>query len=521
MIFIYNILVYNTTAVSKPHVSLDIKNVGHDEYLNLNRLNANVSLDVPGHMTYVEEYYTIDGNSNPKLCCSGTYFDGQLIQYNDANDTNITYYNASFDILRPKPNKGKTYTLTKAIILLDGSRIYEKWLTKNVTFIDNTVSGINGGSTIGNIDTYETRENILSNQPVTFVYTSLGSIYEINATGNGQTSLRVEILKDAPSGTHLSKGIAYKYANIITDNYNINQLFLRFKIENSWITNGNISSLGLFVWYNENKIWNSLPTKQINKDNNYMYFESEYNISNTPIAIIGIGPKGNKTISNDSDIYVGNGGDGVTSTEPSSNIIRYESLISDIGHFPVTYSLSSPEFSIYQVIVTDKVNEKGIVLRIEHLKNVSALVSKIPEGTIYANENVWIESNKIDSTLVRFKVKNSWITENSIPKEGIQLLRFSNGWKRSPTNITNVDSNYTYFESRTSGLSPFAISGFVNSNVSIPVEDSANATKTNITIPIETPRNVTVKQSKDTPGFGFISVLGIISLLYILIKRKR
>ena len=214
----------------------------------------------------------------------------------------------------------------------------------------------------------------------------------------------------------------------------------------------------------------------------------------------------------------GSGGGGITTAEPFANILKFERQDADLKRgSAVPYTFTSHVFSIYQVLVTGKENEGQVGIRIEHLKDTSTLVNRIPAGIIYANENLWIGSKRIDYAVLRFRVNNSWITEKSLEKTDIKLLRFDNGWKMLDTKEINSDSTYTYFESRSPGLSSFAISGIKEGTqdargIQALAEDTNPDAETDVnnSNPTET-----------SPGIGIIAGIGIISVAYLFWIRRR
>lgn len=211
----------------------------------------------------------------------------------------------------------------------------------------------------------------------------------------------------------------------------------------------------------------------------------------------------------------GGGGGGVSSPESFSNIIKFERQSMDlVVNKSIKYSFSSPELAIYQVLVVSNASDTDVDMRVEHLKNISDTVDYAPEGTIYANENVWLQSARINYTTVRFRVKNSWFLDNGLTKDSIVLLRYINGWKDLHTNITGSDANYTYFESKALGLSPFAIS-------SIKKDQGTQVSTETSTVPnsasIQDQNTTGAKpNTKNIPGFEIISGIGIISIAYIV-----
>lgn len=255
-------------------VRFKISYLEFDRDYNSYKLLVNISTSTPGHVVYLEEYYTLDSNSNPKFVSSKRTDGGDLIKVNSS-------YNASFEILRPVPHGGKTYTLVKAVILLDENRIFEYWLTKNNDFVDNTGSGDDDTllTRIQNVDRHETKEmRLIAGSPITFEYPSLGVVYQINVTGraSGYVDLRIELLKGRPGNTDKPRGIAYQYIDISEDSNRVGEVALKYRVERSWMENRNITEryVGMLSWNGTGKVWELLPTKVIDNDSKYTYYES-------------------------------------------------------------------------------------------------------------------------------------------------------------------------------------------------------------------------------------------------------
>jgi len=219
----------------------------------------------------------------------------------------------------------------------------------------------------------------------------------------------------------------------------------------------------------------------------------------------------------------GNGGgssgsSGVTTAEPASNIEEYERRDATLyADNPVVYSFTTSIFAIHQVVIVGKENEYDIAVRVEHLKDTSKIVKAPAEGIIYANENVWVGSKRIKEGLIRFKVENSWITDNNLQRTDIQMFRYTDEWKPLETKVIDKDDTYTYFESKTPGFSAFAISGLKEGQ--LPVESS----DTEVVSPETTDKSAESEstETEDTPGFGIVAVIGTISAIYIFGRKRR
>ena len=214
----------------------------------------------------------------------------------------------------------------------------------------------------------------------------------------------------------------------------------------------------------------------------------------------------------------GGGGGGIITAEPYTNILKFERQDADfIKGSPVTYSFTNPVFSIYQVLVTGRENEGQIGLRIEHLKNASALVNRNPPGAVYANENLWIGSKRVDYIVIRFRVNNSFLSDNGLETKDLYLLRFNDGWTKLNTKVINSDGNYTYFEAKSPGMSSFAVSGLKNAT-QVSASPPGDITGNSDVPQEETPAGT--GDGKKSPGFE-IAAAGAVLVLAACYRKRR
>jgi PGF-pre-PGF domain-containing protein len=109
----------------------------------------------------------------------------------------------------------------------------------------------------------------------------------------------------------------------------------------------------------------------------------------------------------------------------------------------------------------------GIVsATIEILKDTSTIAGQPPSGIVYKNINMWVgkkgyaTEKNMENPVIGFKVEKKWIESNDLEHGSITLNRYYNEeWIPLPTSKTNESASYIYFESQTSGFSPFAITG--------------------------------------------------------------
>lgn len=215
----------------------------------------------------------------------------------------------------------------------------------------------------------------------------------------------------------------------------------------------------------------------------------------------------------------GTGGSGVITSELLSKIIKAEtterSLKTDVQS---RYIYTSPEMSIYELLAKSKKDEEYVAIRVETLKDVSKLATSNAPGNVYKNENVWFGSKDIYEVILRFRVENSWINNNNINKEDIQLLKWGNSWTPLEVKEINSDENYTYFESAITESSVLAISANQEDiKPSIYPPTTVNVSDKN---DIDGKDGIDRKDSETVPGFDIIAAMIVFIFIFIIKSRK-
>ena len=210
----------------------------------------------------------------------------------------------------------------------------------------------------------------------------------------------------------------------------------------------------------------------------------------------------------------GGGGGGGKSGENTSNIEVIEKYDLQISRDVTTsYRFTNEKNPIMFVNITGNTTLGIITTSVEILKDTSTLVKTPPEGAVYMNANIWVGTagfatpRNIKEALIRFKVRNSWISENGVSE--IALMKWDgNSWIKLETKELSKDDASTYFEGKTNAFSPFAITG-VRSAPSAGI--TAAATGKAETTPSASP-------TKKAPGFVFfLAIAGLIAA----VLRKR
>ncbi len=155
------------------------------------------------------------------------------------------------------------------------------------------------GEEFKNIAATERYEKYISKDaPVSYNFRTPGNpIDEIIITSNinaGDTTVMTEILRGTSSQINSAPpGIVYKNINIIVGSprfaipKNIKEAVIKFRVENSWITNNSLvsSDVNMVKW--EGSKWVQINTSEINKNASYTYYEAKTD-SFSAFAITGL-----------------------------------------------------------------------------------------------------------------------------------------------------------------------------------------------------------------------------------------
>ncbi|MDW7731772.1 MAG: PGF-pre-PGF domain-containing protein [Methanolobus sp.] len=163
----------------------------------------------------------------------------------------------------------------------------------------------------------------------------------------------------------------------------------------------------------------------------------------------------------------GGGGGGGTTGEDNENIEIKDVSSMFVGKDTVArFGFKDPDIDIMYVEYTSLKNAGTISVTIESLKDRSGFADSLPSGVIYRNLNIWVGktgyaiTENIRGPIIAFRVDRSWIREEVIDEDSIVLNRYSDdSWEKLPTQIVDSDEDYLYFETKTPGFSPFAITG--------------------------------------------------------------
>ncbi|MGM0771217.1 MAG: PGF-pre-PGF domain-containing protein, partial [Halobacteriota archaeon] len=223
---------------------------------------------------------------------------------------------------------------------------------------------------------------------------------------------------------------------------------------------------------------------------------------------------------------VGGGGSGNTGESFDNIVLKEVKTIFVNKGAKISYHFKEEYNKIDYVEFYSLKNSGKISTTIEVLKEKSTFVSENPPEIVYQQMNIWVgkagfassslkswpvNSENIDlrienedfvagyniaEPIIGFRVSKSWMDENEIDRHTIKLYRnHDEEWTGLTTTILDEDQEYIYFEAKTPGFSPFAISGSKESAES--PEISSKLTETN-TKPISSSSISSLESNIDT-----------------------
>ncbi|MCD4800528.1 MAG: PGF-pre-PGF domain-containing protein [Methanococcoides sp.] len=182
----------------------------------------------------------------------------------------------------------------------------------------------------------------------------------------------------------------------------------------------------------------------------------------------------------------GGGGGGSGATGETFENIAFKDVKTEniLGGLEISYTFDEERNAIEYINLSALRNYGRVSATVEVLNDDSSMVDESAPGIVYSNLNIWVgksgfaTEDNIADLVIGFSVAKDWFTENGIDDNSIVLYRHSGGnWNALNTMKVGEDDSYIYFEAKTPGFSPFAITGETNSVVS--EDEWLTATDTN------------------------------------------
>lgn len=129
-----------------------------------------------------------------------------------------------------------------------------------------------------------------------------------------------------------------------------------------------------------------------------------------------------------------------------------------------------------------------------------------------------INDSDIEEAFIEFEITKSWLEDNSIDKNDIRLLRYTDKWEVLDTEITEELTDYIRYKAPTPGFSYFAIVG--NPETATTTTTSIATTTTTITTTTTTGGIIPTGINKKYVYIGILTAVIIIFLVLIFSRRE-
>lgn len=215
----------------------------------------------------------------------------------------------------------------------------------------------------------------------------------------------------------------------------------------------------------------------------------------------------------------------MVSAEPFENIDFFETRDADlIAGIPVTFRFTTPQITVYELVITANISAGLTSTKIEHLKGTSRLVTSLPPGTIYKNLNIWLGTSgfavprNIREAIIKFRVNNVWLSSENIDASKVSIMKWDGSqWISLETKQVRTDDNFAYYEAKANSFSPFAIGGV--KTVATPVV-TTTAIATAGPSPTAAPLAVMPSQNLNWILIVVVAIIIISLVYYYAIKKK-
>lgn len=182
----------------------------------------------------------------------------------------------------------------------------------------------------------------------------------------------------------------------------------------------------------------------------------------------------------------------------------------------VKYTPNSNEIGVNEVVFAADKPVSSAKLTLKSLVQPSTGVPQ-PEVVIYkffeVNKNNFGDA-KVTKADITFTVADTWLTQNGVTKEDIQLLKYEEVWKELPTTYLKLQSGYHHYKAQAGGFSLFAIAS--KKAATQPTGEEPTAEQPAAEEP-------TAEQEK-TSALPFVIVLVvlvvIVGIVYFVLKKK-
>ena len=197
-----------------------------------------------------------------------------------------------------------------------------------------------------------------------------------------------------------------------------------------------------------------------------------------------------------------------------------------MGKRITTYNFGSDAYPVVSISFIALNNFGVVAATVEVLKGISDLVQTSPPGEVYKYMNIWVGDTgfatpgNIEDAVISFKVEKSWMSGNGIQDSSISMYRYNdNEWNKLQTRKVRVDDDFVYFEAKTPGFSPFAVTGISQKDsMTASSESSGSESDDNLFTTGLSPETASSEGVPFTgPSSGIMKWLGILFMLLLLV----
>jgi PGF-pre-PGF domain-containing protein len=382
--------------------------------------------------------------------------------------------------------------------------------------------------------------------------------WDFNSDGEIDSEEKNPVYEFRDSGTYsvtLRAGNGTSWSNITKTNYitirdGSQASFTAFPIEgeNPLTVQFNDTSTGNVISW----LWDfGDETSSIEQNSTHTYFSAgTYNVNltvrnadgitsiTTKITVFekGVSGGGNSEVISDSSgdsssgssSFSGGSNSAAASPEPASNV--YISVLTQkyvqAGN-RIRFDFIQNATCIDFVVFDAKKTLGKTTTTIEQLNGRSVLAPVEPRGTVYRYINIWVgnenfaSSENIENATVGFRMNKAEIPVNETENSTVFLQRYSKGgWNILTTQKTGEDEQYIYFQAKTPGFSPFAIT-FGGTTINEPEKVNKNILENSTSMPVTfdeaNNKSIELTSKKDWQGFSSVIVpfIGLMLLLFI------
>ncbi|MFH1682311.1 MAG: PGF-pre-PGF domain-containing protein, partial [Candidatus Woesearchaeota archaeon] len=213
------------------------------------------------------------------------------------------------------------------------------------------------------------------------------------------------------------------------------------------------------------------------------------------------------------------GGGGSATTQIAGEFAKAVWYVIDANQ-PTSLEIENGGLGFTEVIFELKKKTYGGWLKAEKKDNLPSTV-QVFEKKVYKYMEITkgnaIKDEDLSNIKIKFKVMNSWLTEQGLDKDSISLFRYVNGeWVELKTTIRNDAGTYIHYEAETPGFSYFLIGESEKTTAEATVLEETKTVPTQPAVE-EVSAAETVPEQVEGKSYNWVWwTLGIIAAIVIL-----